>query len=49
LQLNKAQVALTIRQQASAFASIAELYMTEPLCDETDAEQICEQSLAAAL
>ena len=38
MQLNKVQVALTLRQQASAFASIAEIYMTEPLCDEADAE-----------
>jgi len=49
MQLNKAQVALTTRQQASAFASIAELYMTEPLCDEAEAENTCEQSLNMAL
>ncbi len=37
------------KQQASALASIAELYMTEPLCDEEDAEQVCENSLKEAL
>ncbi len=42
-------MALTTRQQASAYASIAELYMTEPLCDEPDAEITCEQSLTTAL
>ena len=40
---------LALKQSASALACIAELYMTEPLCDEPDAEQICEQTLAKAL
>jgi hypothetical protein len=39
---NQSQVNLTIKQKASAFASIAELYMQDPLCDEPDAEQECE-------
>lgn len=34
---------------ASAFSSIAELYMTPPLCDQSNAEQICEESLIKAL
>ena len=40
---------MATKQQASALASIAELYMTEPLCDEDGAEQHCEQSLQQAL
>ena len=43
------QLQLVNQQQASALASIAELYMTEPLCDEDDAEQQCEFSLKQAL
>lgn len=47
--LNATQAALVKRQSASALASIAELYMTVPLCDEINAEQTCEQSLQEAL
>jgi tetratricopeptide (TPR) repeat protein len=36
--LNKTQENLCKKQMASAHASIAESYMTEPLCDEPDAE-----------
>ena len=36
--LNSGQEAHTLRQMASAHASIAESYMTEPLCDDSDAE-----------
>jgi len=39
---------LAIRQVASAYASIAELYMTD-LCDEAGAEQNCEGSLQEGL
>ena len=39
---------LVQRQAASAYASIAELYMTD-LCDEPNAEQSCEQALQEAL
>ena len=34
---------------ASALSSIAELYMTPPLCDEQEAESSCEQALIKAL
>jgi len=34
---------------ASAMSSIAELYMTPPLCDQADAEQTCETALLKAL
>lgn len=34
---------------ASALSSIAELYMTPPLCDQADAEQTCETALVKAL
>ena len=47
--LNTAQAELVKRQSASALASVAELYMTVPLCDEPNAEQICEQCLLEAL
>lgn len=40
--------ALAIRQVASAYASIAELFMTD-LCDEPNAEQSCETALKEAL
>lgn len=40
--------ALTIKQIASAYASLADLYMTD-LCDEPNAEEKCEESLKAAL
>jgi hypothetical protein len=43
------QLQLNNQQQASALASIAELFMTEPLCDEEDAESNCELSLKEAL
>lgn len=43
--LNTVQANMVLKQQASALASIAELYMTEPLCDDSDAEQQCESSL----
>ena len=46
---NVDQVAMLTRQMASALASIAELFMTEPLCDEPNAEQECETSLKQAL
>ena len=36
-------------QMASAYATIAELYMTPPLCDDNDAESQCENSFAEAL
>ena len=35
---NQTQIKLCQKQIASAHASIAESYMTEPLCDEEDAE-----------
>ena len=38
LAQNKVQEALCQKQIASAHASIAESYMTDPLCDEPDAE-----------
>jgi len=38
-----------LRQMASAHASIAESYMTEPLCDDSDAENQCEQNIEQAL
>ena len=47
--LNNLQAALCKRQTASALASIAESYMTEPLCDEPNAEQTCELVLQEAL
>eukprot|EP00347_Sterkiella_histriomuscorum_P001421 403372102 len=37
------------KQTASAFSSIAELFMSEPLCDEPDAESECERCLREAL
>jgi len=40
--------ALAVRQVASAYASVAELYMTD-LCDEPNAETNCEQALQEAL
>ena len=40
--------ALTIKQIASAYASLADLYMTD-LCDEPNAEEKCEESLKKAL
>lgn len=43
------QATLCLKQQASALASIAELYMTEPLCDDDDAEEQCEVCLDQAL
>ena len=46
---NHPQFNLTVKQKASAFASIAELYMQDPLCDEPDAEQECENCLATAI
>lgn len=46
---SEAMSALAVRQRASAMASIAELYMTAPLCDEANAEQTCEECLATAL
>ena len=36
-------------QIASAYASIAELYMNPPLCDIENAENLCEQHLNKAL
>lgn len=45
----QAQAQLRQRQRASAYASIAEEYMTEPLCDLPEAEQTCEHSFAEAL
>ena len=33
------------KQIATAHASIAESYMSEPLCDDSDAEQQCESNL----
>ena len=36
--LNETQAQHCLRQAASAHASIAESYMTEPLCDDSDAE-----------
>ena len=43
--LNTAQETLCLRQIAAAHASIAETYMLEPLCDDSDAEQQCEANL----
>ena len=43
--LNVNQTNLSLKQQASAYASICELYMTPPLCDEADAEATCEQAV----
>lgn len=45
---NGEEVLLTKKQIASAYASIADLYMTD-LCDEPSAEQNCEFSLKEAL
>ena len=42
---NAAMLELCKRQMASGHASIAESYMTEPLCDEADAEQTCMDNL----
>ena len=47
--LNSGQEAHCLRQMASAHASIAESYMTEPLCDDSDAENQCEQNIEQAL
>lgn len=44
----KEDEALATRQLASAYASIADLYMTD-LCDEQDAEKFCELALKEAL
>ena len=46
---NQAQEFLCQKQIAAAHASIAESYMTEPLCDDSDAEQQCETNLQQAL
>ena len=46
---NEAQMQLCQKQIASAYASIAESYKVEPLCDDSDAEQQCEQNLTEAL
>ena len=43
------QAQLCLKQIASAHASIAESYMTEPLCDGSDAEEECESNLEIAL
>jgi len=40
----KEEIELATKQQASAFASISELYMTE-LCDEENAEEQCETNI----
>lgn len=40
--------ALAIKQVATAYASLADLYMTD-LCDEPNAEQECENGLQSAL
>lgn len=42
------QTLLINQQMSSAYASIAEIYMTE-LCDEPDAEQVCNDSLKTGL
>ena len=47
--LNEPQAQHCMRQVATAHASIAESYMTEPLCDEPEAEQQCESNLEQAL
>lgn len=47
--MNASQAALAQKQRASAYACIAELYMTAPLCDEPEAEQLCEASLTESL
>jgi hypothetical protein len=39
---------LATRQIATAHSSIAEIYLTD-LCDEMNAEQLCENSLSQAL
>lgn len=39
---------LAVKQVASAYASIAELFMTD-LCDEPNAEKSCEMALKEAL
>ena len=46
---NQEQVLMLTKQIASGLASIAELFMTEPLCDEPNAEQECETCLNKAL
>ena len=47
--LNQLQEQHCMRQIASAHASVAESYMTEPMCDEPDAELQCESNLEQAL
>ena len=42
------EAALAKKQVASAYASVAELFMTD-LCDQQNAEQSCEQALKEAL
>lgn len=46
---DQSQASLAKKQRASAYACVAEIYMTEPLCDEPNAEKTCEVSLAQAL
>lgn len=46
---DKPQAQLAEKQRASAFSCVADLFMTEPLCDEPEAEKTCEASLAEAL
>ena len=46
---NVDMLTLCQRQMASGHASIAETYMTEPLCDEPTAEQTCVDNLKQAL
>ena len=38
-----------VTQVASAHASVAELFMTAPLCDDPSAEETCEAHLKEAL
>jgi hypothetical protein len=50
LEENKSEDLINIPNKvASALSSIAELYMTAPLCDQPNAEQMCEEALMKAL